>query len=308
VSKITCQLRSDVHAYAVHRAPVHPLEAGHVHVGEVVALVGTRAYGGRESGSGGRGGGRGVPAGRRRADTGAHRGDGIRRVPVARQRRVRSEQLAVTGDGRRLCLRGGDGGRLNVRLGLHHGQRVGGGGYRAGRRSGHPHAQTAEHETFAEQLGARLHRFLGLGLLALDLLVLDGVEVDLADAVHHVLVLESDEPETAVSLRLLIHQHHGLLHLAELTEVGFHLVGRSVLADAADEDLFRFVRLFRSVLGRGVFRVDLLAVQRVDGHFEHVVHARGFRERDKTEAPTPLQKNQNMSTLRRDEPELVVPV
>jgi hypothetical protein len=76
---------------------------------------------------------------------------------------------------------------------------------------------------------ANLHGFLGLGLLTLDLLVLDGVEVDLAHAVHHVLVLEGDEAEAAVALGLLVHQHDGLIHLAELGEVGLDLVGGGLL-------------------------------------------------------------------------------
>ena len=44
------------------------------------------------------------------------------------------------------------------------------------------------------------------------LLVLDGVEVDLADSVHGLLLLEGDEAEAAVPLGLLVHQHHRLLN------------------------------------------------------------------------------------------------
>ena len=50
------------------------------------------------------------------------------------------------------------------------------------------------------------------GLLALHLLVLDGVEVDLADAVDCLLLLEGDEAEASVTFCLLVHQHHRLLN------------------------------------------------------------------------------------------------
>ena len=50
------------------------------------------------------------------------------------------------------------------------------------------------------------------GLLALHLLVLDGVEVDLADAVDCLLLLEGDEAEASVTFCLLVHQHHRLLY------------------------------------------------------------------------------------------------
>ena len=50
------------------------------------------------------------------------------------------------------------------------------------------------------------------GLLALHLLVLDGVEVDLADAVDRLLLLEGDEAEASVTFCLLVHQHHRLLN------------------------------------------------------------------------------------------------
>ena len=47
---------------------------------------------------------------------------------------------------------------------------------------------------------------------ALHLLVLDGVEVDLADAVDRLLLLEGDEAEASVTFCLLVHQHHRLLN------------------------------------------------------------------------------------------------
>ena len=50
------------------------------------------------------------------------------------------------------------------------------------------------------------------GLLALHLLVLDGVEVDLADAIDCLLLLEGDEAEASVTFCLLVHQHHRLLY------------------------------------------------------------------------------------------------
>ena len=98
-----------------------------------------------------------------------------------------------------------------------------------------------------------------MSFLALHLLVLDGVKVDLAHPVHHVLVLEGDEAEAPVSLGLLVHQHDGLLHLSELVEVGFHLLGGGLLTHSAHEDLFGLVS-FALALGSGVFGVDLLPV------------------------------------------------
>ena len=50
------------------------------------------------------------------------------------------------------------------------------------------------------------------GLLALHLLVLDGVEMDLAYAVDRLLLLEGDEAEASVTFGLLVHQHHRLLN------------------------------------------------------------------------------------------------
>lgn len=200
----------------------------------------------------------------------------VGRVAVGGQRGGGVQQLGVGG--------GRGGRRVGLRLGLRHGQ--------GGRRRGQPAAQHCgphRGQSFPQEAGAGLHRFLRLGLLALHLLVLDGVEVDLADAVHHILVLEGDETESAMALRLLVHEHDGLFHLAELVEVGLDLLRGGVLADAAHEDLLGLVGLLGPVLGRGVLGVDLLAVQRVDGHLEHVVHAVRLGEGDEAEAAAPLQ-------------------
>ena len=130
--------------------------------------------------------------------------------------------------GRRDLLRRvqpGDGGSLSSEGGGSCGGRGGGG------RVGRGDAEVVEDDPLAEEGGGvgGLDGLLWLRLLALDLLVLDGVEVDLADAVDDVLVLEGDEAEPAVPLGLLVHEHDGLLHLAELREVGAHLVRRSLL-------------------------------------------------------------------------------
>lgn len=204
---------------------------------------------------------------------------------------IRPEEFPVTGDGHGLSLGsgGGCGCSLNVGLSLYRCEGIHrGDGPRS--RSGHPHSQTAQHQPLTEQLSAGLHSLFGLSLLAFHLLVLDGVEMDLTYAVHHVFVLKCDEAEAPVSFGLLVHQHYGLFHFAKLTEVSFDLVGGRVLANAADEYLFGFVWLLGSVLGRGMLRVYFLAVQCVDRHFQHVVDARGFRERYKTESSASLQK------------------
>jgi len=154
-----------------------------------------------------------------------------------------------------------------------------------------PHAQSAQHYPLAEGESARLHRLFRLRLLTFDLLVLDRVKVYLAHAVDHVLVLEGDEPETTMALGLLIHQHHRLLHLAELIEVGLDLVAARVLTDTAHEDFLRAIGLFRAVLRRRVLRIDLLAIQGVDGTLEDFVDAAGLGERDEAETAATLQPN-----------------
>jgi hypothetical protein len=55
------------------------------------------------------------------------------------------------------------------------------------------------------------------------LFILDGVEVNLADPVNGVLVLEGNESEPSVTLRLLVHEHHSLLHLAYTKKMNFAL-------------------------------------------------------------------------------------
>jgi len=92
------------------------------------------------------------------------------------------------------------------------------------------------------------------------------MEVDLAYRVHYVIILERDKSEATVTLGVLVHQHHCLLHLAKLAEVRFYLVSGGVLADTAYENLFGLTTGLRAILGCRVLRVDLLAVQRVYGH------------------------------------------
>lgn len=114
------------------------------------------------------------------------------------------------------------------------------------------------------------------------------MEVYLAHAVHHVLVLEGDEAEAAMTFRLLIHQHHRLLHLPKLIEVGLDLVAAGVLTDTAHEDLLSAIGLFRAILRRRVLRIDLLAIQSVDGTLEDFVDAAGLGECDEAETAATL--------------------
>ena len=62
-----------------------------------------------------------------------------------------------------------------------------------------------------------LDRLLGLRLLALHFLVLDHVEVELAYALHHLATLECDEAEATVASRLIVHQHHRLFNLPDVS-------------------------------------------------------------------------------------------
>ena len=68
-----------------------------------------------------------------------------------------------------------------------------------------------------------VHDLLGLGLLALDALLVDLVVVYLAHLVHDVLVLEGDEAEAAVALRRLVEHQHRVVHFAVLAEVGLDI-------------------------------------------------------------------------------------
>jgi len=287
----------NVHAaHAVHGRPVDALEAAHVDAGQTVRRIrGLRGRCGRRDLL--RGGGGGLLRGRGRGHR--HR---VRRVTVAGQSRVRGEQLVIVVRGDR--GRGGLSLRLRLRLGLlHGGQLVGRLRHRGG---GHAHAERPadQHRALAQQQAGgrgrgRLHQLLGLRLLALHLLVLDRVEVDLAYGVHDVVVLERHEPEAAVPLGVLVHQHHRLLHLAELAEVRLHLVRGRVLADAAHEYLLGLAAGLRPVLGRRVLRVDLLAVQRVYGHGQHLLHRLRVRKRDESETTTPLRRT-NMSHAKNE--------
>ena len=55
---------------------------------------------------------------------------------------------------------------------------------------------------------------IGCVIILTHLLVLDGVEVNLTDPVHRLLLFKGDKAEAAVALRLLVHQHHRLLHFS----------------------------------------------------------------------------------------------
>lgn len=114
------------------------------------------------------------------------------------------------------------------------------------------------------------------------------MEMNLTHTIHHVLILKCDKTEATMTFRLLIHQHNSLLHLTELIEIGFHLFRASVLTDTTDEDFLGFVGLFWSIFGGGVFWVDLLAVQCVNWHLEHIVNARWVRECDEAETSASL--------------------
>ena len=296
------QRRLNVHAHSIHGTPVDALEAGHVDVGERVSLVGiggrsrsrgSRCRSGCCRGSCGGGGCRWSRSwGRRCCGRGCgdrRRRDWIWRVSIRGQRRVTAgEQLPVSGDGV-LYLGSRSRGRGSLHLGLRLSRNdLRGRGNRQWRLWRQSNAQRSQNHPLAEGQRAWLNRLLGLSLLAFDFLVFDRMEVDLAHAVHHVLILERDESEATMPLRLLIHQHHRFLHLAELVEVGLHFVATSVLTYAADKDLLRAIRLFRAVLRCRVFRVDLLPVQCVDWTLQHLVHATGLGERDETEAATTL--------------------
>ena len=50
-------------------------------------------------------------------------------------------------------------------------------------------------------------------LLALNHLPVDLVEVDLADLVHHVFIVEGDKPEATVTICHFVVGQHGLFHL-----------------------------------------------------------------------------------------------
>ena len=63
-----------------------------------------------------------------------------------------------------------------------------------------------------------------------------------------------------MSFGLLVHQHHGLLDLAELVEVGLDLVGRGLLANTAHENFFGLV-CFGLALRCCMFGVNLFSIQ-----------------------------------------------
>lgn len=79
---------------------------------------------------------------------------------------------------------------------------------------------------------------------------------------------EANESKSPMTLRLLVHQHHSLLNLSELTEVSLHLVHGCVLRYAAHENLLRFVRRLRTILWRCVLGVNFLAIQSVNRNFQ----------------------------------------
>ena len=65
---------------------------------------------------------------------------------------------------------------------------------------------------------------LGECLLALDHFAVNLVEVDLADLVHHILVVEGDESEAPVSVGHLVVSQHRLLYLGKLLKVGLQKI------------------------------------------------------------------------------------
>lgn len=228
--------RLDVHGQAVHGAPVHALEGGHVHARQRVGGAELRQRGLRR---------------------------GLRRRHQRRGRRRRARQRV---------------GRVAVRVRRRHRAHA----------AVHQPAPRPQHQPLAQRQRRRRHGLLGLRALALHLLVLDGVEVDVAHALHGLLRVEGDEAEAAVALGLLVHEHDGVLDEPELREVRAHLLGGGVLADAAHEDLLGLGGARRG-LGRGVLGVDALPVQRVHGHGQHLVHGRRLLERDEAEAARPLR-------------------
>lgn len=94
----------------------------------------------------------------------------------------------------------------------------------------------------------RVHDLLGLGLLALDALLVDLVVVDLAHFVHNVLALERHEAEAAMALRRLVEHEHGVVYFAVLAEVRLNVLRRRLGRQAAHEYLLRAgYHLFREI-------------------------------------------------------------
>lgn len=69
-----------------------------------------------------------------------------------------------------------------------------------------------------------VHDLFGLGLLALDSLLVDLVVVDLADLVDNILMLECDKAEATVTFGGLVEHKHGVVDFAVLVEVGLDIL------------------------------------------------------------------------------------
>ncbi len=83
------------------------------------------------------------------------------------------------------------------------------------------------------------------------------------------------------------------MKLTELVKIGLDLLGAGLLAHPPDKDLLGLVVLGLG-LGRGVLRVDLLAVQGVGGDGEHPVHRLRIRECDESETAASLHRTYHL--------------
>ena len=178
-----------------------------------------------------------------------------------------------------------------------------------------------EHDQpLAQQRGSRggHHGLLGLGLLNLNLLVLDGVVVELAHNLHSLLGLEGHKAEASMPLGHLVHQHHCVLHwtwkkdchnlfgkkiaviyisLTILTKIFLDLLWWGFLTDSTDK-YFSGFGLSWFWLWCGWLGIYLLAVQDVGGESQHPVHGGGGREGDEAKSSTSLKIQQNINTRR----------
>ena len=82
------------------------------------------------------------------------------------------------------------------------------------------------------------------------------MEVDLADLVHHILVVEGDEAEAPVPVGDLVVGQHGLLHLRELLKVGLNSK-RSATVRLL-EVFSRYLNVLETSCGRQTSNKDLL--------------------------------------------------
>lgn len=89
-------------------------------------------------------------------------------------------------------------------------------------------------------------------------------------------VSKANKAETAMTFRLLIHEHHSFFNLAELTEVSLHLVNRRVLWYTTDENLLRLVSCLGSILWCCMLRINLLSIQCVDWNLQNFLNSIRF--------------------------------